>query len=103
MNEENSHNEIAGVACPLCGHRPEEELLPLRELARRSGYSPRRLRELCKQKVNPLPYDQRGQGKILVSWSAFRRWLNGSTAATSLSRKDRDILRELDTLVRRGG
>ncbi|MDA2916665.1 hypothetical protein MYX64_07500 [Nitrospinae bacterium AH_259_B05_G02_I21] len=95
MSDSSSHS----VACPLCGHLPDEELLPLRELARRSGYSQKRLREFCKQKVNPLPYDQLGQGKILVSWSAFRRWLNGSTASASLSREDRDILRELDAIV----
>ncbi|MCB7128414.1 MAG: hypothetical protein J3T61_02605 [Candidatus Brocadiales bacterium] len=99
MSDSSSHS----AACPLCGHLSDEELLPLRELARRSGYSQKRLREFCKQKVNPLPHEQRGQGKILVSWSAFRRWLNGSTAGASLSREDRDILRELDTLVRRAG
>ena len=103
MNERNSHSEIVGEACPLCDHQPEEELLPLRELARRSGYSTKRLREFCKQKASPLPYEQRGQGKILVSWPAFRRWLNGSKPSASLSHKDRAILHELDTIVRRVG
>jgi len=103
MNERNSHSEMVGGACPLCGHQPEEELLPLRELARRSGYSPKRLREFCKQKGSPLPYEQRGQGKILVLWSAFRRWLNGSKPSASLSRQDRAILHELATIVRGAG
>ena len=103
MNEHGSHTETVGKGCPLCGHHPEEELLPLRELARRSGYSHKRLRELCKQKTSPLPYEQRGQGKILVSWSAFRQWLNGSKPSTSLSRQDRAILHELDTIVRGAG
>ena len=103
MNERNFHSEIAGGACPLCGHHPEEELLPLRELARRTGYSTKRLRELCKQGINALPYEQRGQGKILVSWPAFRRWLNGSKPSASLSHQDRAILHELDTIVRGAG
>ena len=103
MSEHGSHTETIGEGCPLCGHQPEEELLPLRELARRSGYSTKRLREFCKQAVSALPYEQRGQGKILVSWPAFRRWLNGSKPSASLSRQDHAILHELDTIVRRAG